>query len=336
MSPKLPVSCANGPRSKIPITKSLLGLIGFLIVGITAYSIYVAIHEPDPQETLVLGQVKIASGSRASLRILVRNRVSAKPIKNARVELSLASKAVGTIKLAAAQTDETGSFPDSINIPEISQGEYQLIIDSTSSLGRDHVVKKVEIHHPARILLSSDKPIYRPGQTIHVRSLILNGRTETPFTNEMVTFEVSDPKGNKVFKETRKASGFGIASADFVLASELNLGRYEIRALAGAGKVERTVEVKRYVLPKFKIQLSTDKPYYLPRDTVSGTVAANYFFGKTVANATVNLTAATFHEKPVVIKELTGRMDSAGNYSFQFVLPDFFAGMPQMNGQAFL
>jgi type II secretory pathway pseudopilin PulG len=322
--------------SKIPVTKTLLGLIGCLIVGITAYSIYVASHEPDPQETLVLGQTKIASGSPASLRILVRNRVSGKPIKNARIELNLVSKGVGTIKLATAKTDESGSFLESINIPEIPPGEYRLLIDSSSSLGRDHVVKKVEIQHPARILLSSDKPIYQPGQTIHVRSLIVNGRTERPLTNELITFVVSDPKGNKVFKETGKTSSFGIASADFVLASELNIGRYEICALAGAGKIERIVEVKRYVLPKFKIQVTTDKPYYLPGETVSGSVTANYFFGKSVANAIVTLTAATFHEKPITLKELSGWTDSAGNYGFEFVLPDFFAGMPQMNGQAFL
>jgi len=67
--------------------------------------------------------------------------VSARPIKNARVELSLASKAVGTIKLAASSnTDETGSFPDSINIPEIPPGEYQLVIDSTSTLGQRYHV----------------------------------------------------------------------------------------------------------------------------------------------------------------------------------------------------
>jgi type II secretory pathway pseudopilin PulG/5-hydroxyisourate hydrolase-like protein (transthyretin family) len=336
MSPNTPISPANRIRFKISITKSLLVLIGVLIVGVTAYSLFIAVHEPDPQETLVLGQTKIASGSPASLRILVRNRVSTEPIKNAKVELSLVSKAGETLKLATSKTDETGTVGDSINIPEAPPGEYQLVINSTSALGRDHVVKKIEIHHPARILLSSDKPIYQPGQTIHVRSLILNGRTERPFTNETVTFEVSDPKGNKVFKETRRTSGFGIAAADFVLASELNLGRYEIRALAGAGKVERTVEVKRYVLPKFKIQIATDKPYYLPGDTVSGSVGASYFFGKSVANATVKLTAATFHEKPITIKELNGQTDSAGNYSFEFVLPDFFAGMPQKNGQAFL
>ena len=154
--------------------------------------------------------------------------------------------------------------------------------------------------------------------------------------NGSLVFEVSDPKGNKVFKESHTASTFGIASADFVLADELNLGRYEVRAIAGPTTAERTVDIKRYVLPKFKIQITTDKPYYLPGQTVSGSVQAAYFFGKPVGNGDVKMTVATFEEKPVLINELQGRTDADGRYSFQFVLPDFFTGMPQKDEQAFL
>ena len=252
------------------------------------------------------------------------------------MELSLLGKGAPPIKLGAFQTDASGSIADAISVPALPPGEYQLTVDSASSLGRDHVVKKIEVQQPARVLLSSDKPIYQPGQTIHLRSLLLNARTQKPFADEAVTFEVSDPKGNKVFKESRNSSAFGIASADFVLASELNLGRYGIRAIAGPVTTERTVEIKNYVLPKFKIHITTERPYYLPGQTVSGSVQAGYFFGKPVSEGTVKLTAATIQEKPVVISDLQGRMDSGGKFSFQFVLPDFLVGMPQNKEQAFL
>jgi type II secretory pathway pseudopilin PulG/5-hydroxyisourate hydrolase-like protein (transthyretin family) len=318
-----------------PIMRIAVGIILTFVLAVAAYSIYVAVHEPDPQETVVLGQAKLAAGSPAALRILVRNRLSGKPIKGADVELSLRSKATN-VKLGSFHTDVTGSLGDSIAIPEMPPGQYELVLDSKSSFGRDHVVKKVEVQHPSRVFLSSDKPIYQPGQTIHLRSLTVNGRTQKPFAGEAVTFEVKDPKGNKVFKETRKSSGFGIASVDFVLASELNLGRYEICAIAGVTTTERSIEVKRYVLPKFKVHIATGQPYYLPGQTVSGWVKASYFFGRAVSGGTIKLTAATFQEKPVALTELQGVTDTDGKYSFQFVLPDFFAGMPQKNEQAFL
>ncbi|HOX55919.1 MAG TPA: MG2 domain-containing protein [Candidatus Paceibacterota bacterium] len=322
-------------RSRKLTMRVTVGTILAVVLAIAAYSVYVAVHEPDPQETVVLGQTKLAVGSPAALRILVRNRVSGQPVKGASVELHLRGKAT-SVKLGSFRTDAAGSIADSIAIPDVPPGTYELVLESRSDLGSDRVVKKVEVQHSIRIFLSSDKPVYQPGQTIHLRSLMLNARTQKPFAGEAVTFEVKDPKGNKVFKEIRKSSAFGIASADFVLASELNLGRYEICANAGATTTERTVEVKRYVLPRFKISIVTSQPYYLPGQTVSGSVRASYFFGRPVSGGTVKLTATTFHGKPVVITELQGRTDNDGNYSFQFALPDFFAGMPQMNEQAFL
>lgn len=317
------------------IIRSVIGLLLLGAVGLAGYSVYVALHEPDPQETVVLGQTKLAAGSPAGLRILVRNRVSGKPIRDAQVVLSLRSK-LSVVKLGTFRTDATGTLSEALVIPELAPGEYELVLESNSPIGSDKVIKKVEIAHPARVLLSTDKPIYQPGQTIHLRSLALNARTQKPFTNQMVTFEIKDPKGNKVFKEARKSSDFGITSADFALATELNLGRYEIRAEAGATATERTVEVRRYVLPKFKIQLRTEQPYYLPGQTVSGSVQVSYFFGRPVSGGTVQLSAATFQEKPVVLTQIQGRTDEKGEYAFHFSLPDFFVGTPQKNEQAFL
>lgn len=322
---------ANDSQHRHPLLKKVLSLIAIVAAGITAYSIYVAIHEPDPQETVILGQKAVAAASPAAWRILVRHRASLAPVRGANVKLALTDKSSGIIKLGTFRTDTDGTVPDSVNIPEIAPGEYELVVDVNSSLGRDHISKKVEVQHPTRILLSSDKPLYQPGQTIHLRGMVLNARTQKPFTNQPVTFEVSDPKGNKIFKETHKLSSFGIASADFVLATELNLGRYEIRAIAGPATAEHTVEVKRYVLPKFKTSVTTDKSYYLPGQTVSGFVDARYFFGKPLNDATVKLSAST-----LTVPELHGHIDANGRYSFQFQLPAYFVGLPQNNEQAWL
>jgi len=281
---------ARRPQSWL---RAMLWALAGAALTVTTYSFYVARHEPDPQETVLLSQTKLAAGSPAGLRVLVRNRTSGRPVADTTVFLTLTRKAAVRIPLGSFQTDATGNLPDPINIPVIAPGEYQLVVDVTSRLGRDHVVQKVEVQSPHRILLSTDKPVYQPGQTIHLRSLLINPRIQKPFTNEVMTFEVSDAKGNKVFKESRPTSGHGIASADFELATGLNMGRFEIRALAGADVSERTVEVKNYVLPKFKVRLVTDKPYYLPGETVSGSVQAHYFFGRPVGDGTVQLAART-------------------------------------------
>src|SRR5690242_20354305 len=111
----------NHPRNLI--VRTLFSLMVLSIIALTAYSIYIAIHEPDPQETIVLGQLKIASGSSSCVRVLVRNRVSGKSIKDAKVTFALLNKTSGMINLGTFKTDDGGTLADSINIPEIPPGE---------------------------------------------------------------------------------------------------------------------------------------------------------------------------------------------------------------------
>ena len=91
-----------------------------------------------------------------------------------------------------------------------------------------------------RTLLTTDKPLYQPGQTIHIRALTLSGAEKKPLSEAEVIFEVEDAKGNKVFKVRKETDKFGISFADFVLASELNMGTYRIRAIAAGAKEEKT------------------------------------------------------------------------------------------------
>ena len=51
-----------------------------------------------------------------------------------------------------------------------------------------------------------------------------------PVANKEMQFEIEDSKGNKVFKKTLTTSEFGIASVDFQLADEVNMGDYHVRA----------------------------------------------------------------------------------------------------------
>ena len=73
-----------------------------------------------------------------------------------------------------------------------------------------------------------------------------------------LTFELEDSRGNKVFKKSTTTDKFGVASTDFSLADEVNLGTYHLRALMGdasspSNTAEIALDVERYVLPKFKV-----------------------------------------------------------------------------------
>ena len=40
------------------------------------------------------------------------------------------------------------------------------------------------------------------------------------------------------------------------------------------------VEVRRYILPRFKVALALDRPYYLPGQTIRGRAQGDYASGK--------------------------------------------------------
>src|SRR5882762_6308782 len=125
-----------------------------------------------------------------------------------------------------------------------------------------------------------------------MRALTLNRSNHKAAANRKLMFEVEDSRGNKVFKRATETDKFGIASAEFALADEVNLGTYHLRALMGEvdaaprNTAEIALNVERYVLPKFKVAVEfagngkKTKRGYRPGDHVRGTVRANYFFGK--------------------------------------------------------
>ena len=203
-----------------------------------------------------------------------------------------------------------------------------------SRTARDAVVETVNVKSAVRTLLTTDKPLYQPGQTIHLRALALRRPSMAPLARAGVLFEVEDAKGNKVFKRPVQTDDFGVSHADFVLADELNRGSYRVRAIVAGAKEEKTVTVDRYVLPKFKTEFKTDRPFYQPGETVKAELQVNYFFGKPVAGGKVQVKCSKFDVGYVDFHLLEGQTDATGHYSFDVKLPAHFVGQPLEAGKA--
>ena len=191
------------------------------------------------------------------------------------------------------------------------------------------------------ILLTTEKPIYQPGQTIHARALALDRANRQAAAGRKLTFEVEDSRGNKVFRKATATDEYGIASAEFALADEVNLGAYHLRALMDAtNSSDLALNVERYVLPKFKVAVDVAgngneaRHGYRPGDRVTGTVRANYFFGKPVGAGEVTVKASGMDGVPLEAGPVEGKTDGEGAYRFDLQLPAHFAGRPGSQGAA--
>ncbi len=288
----------------------------------------------DDQQTFILGSTRFAPDSKASLRVVVQDFAAGKPIANADVQVSLMEEGKKPQPLFEGATNATGSLPVDFHLPADAPAQATLVVEVSSAIGQDRVEKEVTIQRDYRLLLSSDKPLYQPGQVIHLRTLALGAYDLVPANGETVKFLIEDPKGNKVFRKEVTASEFGIAAVDFTLADVVNQGNYKLTASIGETSSEKTVEVRPYVLPKFAVEVTTDKSFYLPGEKVEGVVQADYFFGKPVAQGEIEIIGSVWDVERTVVVDLRGQTDDSGSYSFSFDLPEYFAGSGLDSGQA--
>jgi uncharacterized protein YfaS (alpha-2-macroglobulin family) len=201
-----------------------------------------------------------------------------------RVELLIPNRE--PLPLFAGNLNRRGTVEASVRFPADLTGNYELRFAVDTPIGSTEYTQPVQLKDKTSILLTTEKPIYQPSQTIHVRALALDRAAGNAAANRKLTFELEDSRGNKVFRKTTETDKFGIASAEFSLADEVNLGAYHLRAMMGAPEApantaEITLEVERYVLPKFEVAVEftqkNNKPRrdYQPGDHVIGTVRAN-------------------------------------------------------------
>ena len=293
----------------------------------------------------IIGQTEYLAGSEAAIRVIVSDANNNDVAETGSVRIELIVPNQQARPLFSGRLNRRGTLEAQFRFPAGMTGRYDMHYVADTPVGSTEYTQAVQLHDKASILLTTEKPIYQPGQTIHVRALALDGADHKADSNRKLTFEVEDSRGNKVFKNATETDKFGVASAEFSLADEVNLGTYHLRALMGdanspSNTAEIALNVERYVLPKFKVAVDftekdgKQKRDFRPGDHVTGTVRANYFFGKPVDHAEITVKASAMDVAVFEAASTTGKTDGDGAYHFDLKLPDYFAGRPLSQGAA--
>lgn len=294
----------------------------------------------------VLGQRSYLSGGQAAARVVVTDSNNEPLTGSASVRIDLEAAGRQPRTLFTGPLNRRGTVEAQFRLPPELVGNSTLRYTVDTQLGSAEVTQPVQIEDKVSILLTTEKPIYQPGQAIHVRALALNRSNHEASANRDLVFWVEDPRGNKVFKKATRTDEFGIAAAEFHLAEEVNLGRYHLHAqvddaaTGSTNRAEIALNVERYVLPKFRVAFdfagADAKPRhgYRPGDHVKGIVRANYFFGRPVDGAEVTVKGTGMDVAQFDAGSVNGKTDSDGAYRFDLSLPTFFAGRPLNHGAA--
>jgi uncharacterized protein YfaS (alpha-2-macroglobulin family) len=296
-----------------------------LLLG--AITLYYYTLKPSPYDLIVLGQRRLLAATPAALRVRLVDRPNSKPRAGVPVTVALHAPDGRSVELARFTTDANGSGSPRFTLPDWPAGDYELRVRAAVGWGGEVVNRPVRLQRSGKVMLTSDKPVYQPGQVIRLRALSLRRIDLRPVAGESAVFTVADPKGNVIFKHQTATSRFGIASAECELASEIAEGDYAVSCKVGDSESRLTVEVKKYVLPKFKIDFRPDKSFYAPGDKARCTLQADYFFGKPVAAAPVEVEVRTTGAEPKFLHKLTARTDEKGAASLVYGLPPAIPGV---------
>ncbi|XP_073541257.1 alpha-2-macroglobulin-like protein 1 isoform X2 [Phyllobates terribilis] len=144
-----------------------------------------------------------------------------------------------------------------------------------------HESRRVDIEKKqkmdAQILIQTDKPLYKPGQTVKFRIVSLNGNFQ-PEDMEFPLVELQDPGKNRIGQMLNISLTQGIADLSFSLSPEPRLGTYSIRV---KNKVH-TFQVEEYVLPKFEVILELPNSILKSMQTFPVKTCGRYTYGKPV------------------------------------------------------
>jgi hypothetical protein len=306
-------------RRRRLVLGGLLGTFAAAAAILLAFSLHYDNLAPSPTDLKVLGQTELLADAAASLRVCLIDHQTGQALAGVPVRLALRHKGTGeTVELARFTTDGAGTGQPRFRVPDWADADCELQVTADAAT-HESVAQSVMVRRERQVMLSSDKPVYQPGQTIHVRSLALRRPDLRPVAAEDATFTVTDPKGNIVFKHVAKTSAYGIASADCELDTEILEGQYVVACTVGDTPSRLAVEVQKYVLPRFKVGLTLDRPYYAPEQKVTATVEAGYFFGKPVAGAVQLVATAPGEKRPLY--EAGAKTNDDGRAVFTFDLP---------------
>ncbi len=207
---------------------------------------------------------------------------------------------------------------------ERSRYEVEVRVDNVPEVRRAFV----DVVDGLLLFVETDKPIYQPGQTVHIRLMTLDAALK-PWPSA-ATIEVQDAKGIKVFRKEVDTDDYGMVTVDMPLSVEPNLGVWKLTALAGDQKTQLDVRVERYVLPKYEVSIATERDWVLADEPITGTVASEYSFGKPVVGE-VEIVASRYVGRWEEYARFSGPID--GETTFELPPVRFVAGIPQSGGQ---
>jgi uncharacterized protein YfaS (alpha-2-macroglobulin family) len=149
----------------------------------------------------------------------------------------------------------------------------------------------------------TDRPVYRPGQTMHWKFWVAEARYDAPmaskFAGRSFKITLSNPRGESLLEKSFTADSFGGFDGDFRLPDDAALGDYSLviddpNEVTGGTRFR----VEEYKKPEFEVTVSAPSEPVALGDKFTASIKATYYFGGPVTQASVHYTVTrTAHDE---------------------------------------
>jgi alpha-2-macroglobulin len=142
---------------------------------------------------------------------------------------------------------------------------------------------------PGRIYLYTDRPVYRPGDTISYKGIVrrLDGSEYRVPQPGPVQVRIRDAQDELIRTETLQTSANGTFSGTFPTLNESAPGSFSIEASFGGLRGYQPVEIAAYRKPNYTVRVRPEKEHYVRGERVRMIVECEYYFGGPVGGAKV-------------------------------------------------
>jgi hypothetical protein len=203
------------------------------------------------------------------------------------------------------KTPWSGARSAPVVLPAVPDGDYTLRAKVRTPLGEVVVEAPLPVYAPAVVHLATDRPLYKPGQTMLFRAVALQMKDLAPLDGRPGTFTVTDPAGETLLEEKVAAGPWGVAAGDFPLADDAETGAYTVTWRSGEASDSVTVQVEPFALPRYQATVSAVKPWFEKGDELILEGTLRYRSGAPVARANVDLRVMAGSADP---RSLTGEV----------------------------
>jgi uncharacterized protein YfaS (alpha-2-macroglobulin family) len=238
------------------------------------------------------------------LRYHVLNRKTGVPLAGAKVQVweeyyNQSKQREDIRKLESYLTDGIGYFElkknasDNSNrniLLDISHGSDRLFIDVPFY---NYVYDYGQTHKDSiqtQTLLFTDRSIYRPGQTVYFKGILINrdlkGKTNSVVPDHKSQFFLHDANGQAVDSLEMISNEFGSYSGKFIIPNNLLTGEFSLSDKETNSNV--TFRVEEYKRPKFEVKIASPKGTYRLNDSISVEGSAVAYAGNNINGAKAN------------------------------------------------